>query len=145
MEGILASIPAVRLPSNCIAAWSADELTPELAYSCVCLQVSPLWLSAACATVALLPVYAAAHHAKHRHQKKEIGESERYRRLVESIPPELWDIAVRIKTQRGVCVGAPEAEVRHRQTLVRGRMKARGYSNADIQKYCQSVTALTLE
>ena len=101
-------------------------------------------MSAALATVAVLKLGTLAHNAKHRH-RQEVDNSERYRKLVESVPAELWDIAVRIKTQRGVCAGASDAEVRQRQTLVRGRMRSRGYSESECAKYCQAVAALTLE
>lgn len=85
-----------------------------------------MWLSAAVTTFTVLKLGAVMHHAKHR-RDQETGASERYRKLADSVPHELWEIAMRIKAQRGVCVGAPEAEIRFRQTLVRGRMKSRGW------------------
>ena len=63
------------------------------------LQV--LCLSAAVATVALLKVGSLLHipHGK----GKQDSDTTRYQKLMETVPVELWDIAARIKAQRGIC------------------------------------------
>lgn len=84
------------------ASESASLRLSQSSKSSLCAQVQTLCLSAAFATFALLKVGSVAHQLTHK-KGREDKDAARYRQLLESVPAELWDIAARIKAQRGVC------------------------------------------